>query len=155
MNIAVIDSGINMKSPFMHEGIIKGGIEISENEQGEFIYSSNLNDEQGHEAGDQMLWSAASIISETFGDDEIYRAGGDEFYIFAPDYSEARLERFMDRIKEYTAEYNEENDNGYKVEYSLGAYIAEVDSRGRIEDYIKVSDARMYEQKTSKPGRRH
>jgi hypothetical protein len=42
----------------------------------------------------------------------------------------------------------------YTLDFSIGSYITEADSYGRLEDYFKISDARMYEQKVSKPGRR-
>ena len=32
--------------------------------------------------------------------------------------------------------------------------MTETDSSGRIEEFLKISDARMYEQKMTKPGRR-
>ena len=62
MNIAVIDSGINMESPFAKECVIEGGIEISENEQGEIVYSSNLNDELGH--GTAVTNAIVNLIPE-------------------------------------------------------------------------------------------
>ena len=57
-------------------------------------------------------------------------------------------------MKAYVAEYNESNKRDYQLDFSIGAYITETDSFGKIEDFLKVSDSRMYEQKMSKPGRR-
>lgn len=82
------------------------------------------------------------------------RAGGDEFYIFAVDYSETQLERFISRMKEFIREFNENNPKPYKIDLSYGTYMTETDSSGRLEDLLKISDSHMYEQKLSKPGRR-
>ena len=52
-------------------------------------------------------------------------------------------------------EYNAANKRDYKLDFSIGTHLTEADSYGRIEDYFKISDERMYEQKMNKPGRRH
>ncbi len=114
-----------------------------------------INDEYGHYEGDRAIRALADIITRCCDSGEIAgRTGGDEFYIFAPDYSETILERFIGRMKQYTAEYNDSNKRGYQLDFSWGAYITESDSYGRIEEFLKISDARMYEQKMTKPGRR-
>ena len=115
----------------------------------------SINDKFGHYEGDRAIRALADCIKKCSDFGEIAgRAGGDEFYVFAPDYSEARLNRFVERMKDFVAEYNKANRLNYKLDFSIGTYITEADSYGRIEDYFKISDARMYEQKTSKPGRR-
>ena len=114
-----------------------------------------INDEFGHYEGDRAIRALADIITRCSDSGEIAgRAGGDEFYIFAPDYSETSLERFIGRMQQYTAEYNESNKRGYLLDFSWGAFITETDSYGKIEEFLKISDARMYEQKMTKPGRR-
>ena len=114
-----------------------------------------INDEFGHYEGDRAIKALADIIRRCCDSGEIAgRAGGDEFYVFATDYSETQLERFIGHMKEYAGEYDKKNKREYKMDFSYGAYITETDSYGRIEDFLKVSDARMYEQKMSKPGRR-
>lgn len=37
------------------------------------------NDQQGHEAGDQMIRDVASCLTEVFGAERVFRMGGDEF----------------------------------------------------------------------------
>ena len=57
-------------------------------------------------------------------------------------------------MKSFIEEYNNSNKRGYAVDFSYGAYITETDSYGQLEEFLKISDARMYEQKQSNPGRR-
>lgn len=115
----------------------------------------SINDRFGHYEGDRAIRALADCIKKCSDFGEIAgRAGGDEFYVFAPDYSEARLNRFVERMKGFVDEYNKVNRMDYRLDFSIGTYLTEADSYGRIEDYFKISDARMYEQKTSKPGRR-
>lgn len=40
-----------------------------------------VNDVNGHEAGDQFIRNAANVLVEVYGKDHIYRSGGDEFTI--------------------------------------------------------------------------
>ena len=114
-----------------------------------------INDEFGHYEGDRAIKALAGMIQKCCDHGEIAgRAGGDEFYIFAPDYSKTSLDRFVERMKVCVDEYNQKNKRDYKLDFSYGAYITETDSSGRIEEFLKISDARMYEQKMTKPGRR-
>ena len=57
-------------------------------------------------------------------------------------------------MNEFVDEYNRANKMDYKMDFSIGTYLTEADSFGRVEEYFKISDARMYEQKMAKPGRR-
>ena len=115
-----------------------------------------INDDFGHHEGDRAIKALAGMIQKCCNSGEIAgRAGGDEFYIFAPDYSESRLNRFVEHLKDHVEEYNKAYQGGYILDFSYGAYICETDSYGRIEEFLKISDARMYEQKLTKPGRRH
>ena len=114
-----------------------------------------INDNYGHNEGDFAIRTAAHIITECCVSGEIAgRAGGDEFYIYASDYSQEKLDRFERELVRLCEEYNESNGKPYRIELSCGAYLCETDSSGSIEDYLKISDARMYEQKMSKPDRK-
>ncbi len=114
-----------------------------------------INDNFGHYEGDRAIRALADSIKKSSNFGEIAgRAGGDEFYVFASDYSEARVNRFVERMNECVAEYNASNKMDYKLDFSIGTYLTEADSYGKIEEYFRISDARMYEQKMAKPGRR-
>ena len=114
-----------------------------------------INDVYGHYEGDRAIKALAEMIKRSCENGEIAgRVGGDEFYIFAVDYSERCLERFIEHMKEYAAEFNASNGAGYQLDFSYGSYLTEMDAFGKIEEYLKISDGRMYEQKMTKPGRR-
>lgn len=114
-----------------------------------------INDEFGHSEGDRAIKALADMIVKCCDSGEIAgRVGGDEFYIFAPDYSEIRLNRFVERIRNCVDDYNKANPKRYKFDFSYGTYLTETDSFGSIEEFLKISDTRMYQQKMTKPGRR-
>ncbi|WP_295085255.1 GGDEF domain-containing protein [Ruminococcus sp.] len=115
----------------------------------------HINDVYGHYEGDRAIKSAAEIINQCCDSGEIAgRAGGDEFYIFAPRYSQKQLDRFVERMQSALERYNRHSNKPYNIELSYGAFLIETDNGAKLEDYIKISDSRMYEQKLSKPGRR-
>ncbi len=114
-----------------------------------------INDQYGHHEGDRAIKALAEMIQQCCKSGEIAgRVGGDEFYVFAMDYSETRLKRFIERLQSLLANYNQTEGRDYKIDFSYGAYLAETDSYGQLDDFLKVSDERMYEQKMTKPGRR-
>ena len=111
----------------------------------------HINDDYGHIEGDRAIKGAAEIITRCCDSGEIAgRAGGDEFYIFAPEYSEEKLARFTESLNLLCESYNGYSKKPYSVELSCGAYLVEIDSTGRLEDFLKISDDRMYEQKKAK-----
>ena len=115
-----------------------------------------INDQFGHHEGDRAIKVLADMVQKSCICGEIAgRVGVDEFYIFAVDYSAICLERFIERLKANMDEYNQqENKRGYQIEFSYGAYLTETDSFGQLEEFLRISDERMYEQKSQKPGRR-
>lgn len=114
-----------------------------------------INDEYGHYEGDRAIKTIANVIMKCCTGDEIAgRAGGDEFYIFAKDYTEEKLKAFTDKMTELLDSYNSISGAPYKVELSWGGYITQIDNRGRLEALLSESDSRMYRQKQSKPNRR-
>ncbi|WP_295158336.1 GGDEF domain-containing protein, partial [uncultured Ruminococcus sp.] len=114
-----------------------------------------INDEHGHYEGDRAIKAAAEIIMSCCTSGEIAgRTGGDEFYVFAADYSENRLRKFINSMNAAIEKYNSESGRPYRLEVSYGTNLAEADSRGDLEELLKISDQRMYEQKQSKPARR-
>ncbi|MCR4691337.1 MAG: diguanylate cyclase [Lachnospiraceae bacterium] len=115
----------------------------------------HINDVYGHYEGDCAIKAAADAITRCCDGGEIAaRAGGDEFYIFATYYSEEKTERFLQRMEESLKSCNRNLEKPYEISLSYGYHLQETDHTGRIEDFLKISDAKMYEQKLSKPGRR-
>lgn len=52
-----------------------------------------LNNQQGHQRGDEMLRCVAQAIRAAFGGEHAYRIGGDEFVAFSPEGEEVVLRR--------------------------------------------------------------
>ena len=98
----------------------------------------NVNDTEGHEAGDRMIKTVASSLKETFGNDNVYRMGGDEFAAYVYEDSSAGLEEKIDKVR------SEVQKQGINV--ALGYAFAD----GGDPDYQSLrikADNRMYDEK--------
>ena len=96
------------------------------------------NDREGHGAGDQLLKDAAALLSDVFHDAEIYRAGGDEFLIFAPDVPEHEIEARVERLRK-------EAGASEHISFALGMYYDS--GEGDIRKAMRIADERMYKDK--------
>ena len=98
----------------------------------------NVNDSQGHEAGDLLLKNAAMILQSTFVGDEIYRAGGDEFLVLLHGTDEADIRRKLAEIRQKSALFS-------NVSFAAGYSLL---SDGRdIRQALSEADAGMYADK--------
>jgi diguanylate cyclase (GGDEF)-like protein len=59
-----------------------------------------VNDTEGHPAGDRLLRDVATVLSATVrGGDTVARPGGDEFCVIAPETGPAEAQRLAERIE--------------------------------------------------------
>jgi diguanylate cyclase (GGDEF)-like protein len=81
-----------------------------------------VNDEQGHDAGDQLLVNAADLLRDTFRDsDVIARLGGDEFCVVgAAPSSTGDRQALMSRFQDNLARHNATRDESSELSVSLG-----------------------------------
>ena len=96
-----------------------------------------LNNTRGHLAGDQMLRFIADALKVAFGEDAVYRIGGDEFVVLQKGKNADSLTRTMQAV------HTELERNDYHV--SAGICVREKDMT--VSDMIKTAEKRMYEAK--------
>lgn len=94
-----------------------------------------VNDEEGHDAGDELLKKASSILTEEFPGCNIYRAGGDEFMIITFGFSEEEVEEKVNKLR-HASEISDD------VSLALGMYMAKSGSEIRMA--MRMADERMY-----------
>ncbi len=95
-----------------------------------------LNNSQGHHAGDKMLQFVADAMVEAFGDGSVYRIGGDEFLAFS-EADERTAGEKASQAKEKAA------TAGYHA--SVGT--ASGGKKALVTDIVKAAEKRMYEDK--------
>jgi diguanylate cyclase (GGDEF)-like protein len=97
-----------------------------------------INDKEGHVAGDELLRDAAAVLAEVFDDENIYRAGGDEFTIIAAGVTESDLAVKVDKVRTIAEKYED-------VSFAMG--FAVVENSADIRKALRLADERMYADK--------
>lgn len=85
----------------------------------------DINDNYGHEVGDQVLKEVADILMNTFTDKDIVsRYGGEEFLIVLPDIEHGLAMTIAEQVRRDIDKYLIEVDDSlsFKVTASLGLY---------------------------------
>ncbi|WED26025.1 diguanylate cyclase [Vibrio sp. DW001] len=103
-------------------------------------FFKRINDNYGHEAGDQALVTISHIIAIYFKEDLAARIGGEEFCIVNyGDYDAfvQRLDNMRQRIEKTAIPYNGED---IKLTMSIGVTRAKRD----IDTMIRIADERLY-----------
>ena len=100
----------------------------------------SINDHGGHNSGDDLLKDAANVLKEVFPDDQIYRAGGDEFVVISLNDSE------NDFLKKLAAVRAKACDPDW-LNFAIGHYHD--DSQGNLRLAMRYADENMYEDKNA------
>lgn len=98
----------------------------------------DFNDHYGHAYGDKVLSECAQLVKKVFGNNAIYRIGGDEFIVFCSSISE---EEFLDLIVELKKEFELHASCHAAVGYQWTGKLTD------IQHLISSADAMMYEDK--------
>ena len=99
-----------------------------------------LNNTQGHEAGDRLLIAIANAMTEAFGSAHTYRVGGDEFVAFQLDGTPEAVEASVKRIHEVLAA------RGYRA--SIG-FAMQTKAQLNMETLVQEAERGMYQEKQS------
>lgn len=97
-----------------------------------------VNDEEGHEVGDQYIVRAAELMKQVFDPKTIYRSGGDEFIVILRDVSEKALEQKAEAMRQI-----QENDE--QISIAVGEFWN--DGTVPLQEALQEADNAMYEEK--------
>ncbi len=95
-----------------------------------------VNDTEGHSAGDELIRSGARVLRSVFHDEEVFRAGGDEFTVIVVGITDEEMEARKQRLCELS---------GDEVSLAVGYYV-EDDCRN-VRSALRQADEKMYEDK--------
>ena len=105
-----------------------------------------VNDTFGHQAGDNLLISAAAIIQNCVADSgELARVGGDEFAIVLPNKTREEVEEVCLQIRECVNQFRNENTE-IPMSISIGLSMRSHPEQSMYEVF-KAADDNMYREK--------
>ncbi len=95
-----------------------------------------LNNSQGHLAGDKMLQSVADALVDAFGGEDVYRIGGDEFLVFTGTDEDTAVQRAAGAKEEVS-----------KAGYHVSVGTASGEKTATVTAIVKAAEQKMYEDK--------
>ena len=109
----------------------------------------NVNDTMGHPFGDAVLRQTADLVQEQVRkEDVLARYGGEEFAIILPHTDRLGAAILAERVREAVAA-NEctSGDQSVTVTISAGVVSLPLDQVSTVEEFVEMTDRRMYQAK--------
>lgn len=117
-----------------------------------FLDINNLktvNDNLGHEFGDELIVISANIITNSFGQfGNVYRIGGDEFCVLMNDSNpKSKYELGLKTFEQLINEVNKAKQHPFAVQIAHGFSVCESATRKKLDEAIAKADNKMYKNK--------
>lgn len=111
----------------------------------------SINDTYGHSVGDNAICCIAGILRDSCTRGEVYcRFGGDEFIVFASDYTESDAEALTRTIYDGIGIVNTSGGNPFELSASIGSVVAKPTRKQELFDFVTAADKKMYVEKQRK-----
>lgn len=109
-----------------------------------------INDNEGHIAGDMLLKDASRMIREVFEEHEIFRIGGDEFLVIVIGKSENEFNDLVSLLRKYSNE-------SVAVKLAIGAVYEDPDfdirrAMHNADELMYIDKERFYSEKKKAQG---
>ena len=111
----------------------------------------HINDQYGHDIGDNALIEASKILKSSFREgDIISRYGGDEFMVFVSDVKDEVINKIKDRIEANIILFNENRNLHYSLGLTVGHSKYNPSKKESLKEVINRADKDMYNKKIQK-----
>ena len=108
-----------------------------------------MNDEYGHDAGDDYLRVVGQTIGYVFQHVGVsYRFGGDEFVVVLDETNEKKIHQYIQKLQDTFVNNAKQLQGQYGL--SIGYAIYEQDKDHTLWDALKRADVKMYQNKKEK-----
>ena len=108
-----------------------------------------VNDEYGHEMGDNLINGTAECIKNVFGAENVFRIGGDEFIAVLKDFSKEDMARAFGLLEAEIKRVNDDLPKGAKVPvaFSRGYATFEPGRDKAFKEVFRRADKSLYQDK--------
>lgn len=111
-------------------------------------FFKKINDDCGHESGDEALREMAELLRKAFGKYAVVgRYGGDEFMIINDAATREEGELCVEKLSKLCDRFNMEEKKPYQLGFSVGYEVFSKEKYRNLEDYVRRLDQLMYEEK--------
>ena len=112
-------------------------------------YLKRVNDTYGHERGNEYLINASKLICSVFGEEHVYRIGGDEFVVIIEGEKVSLCKYFVEQFKAEMARKNANQllEPWEKISAAIGIAFYEKNKDKTADEVFKRADKEMYENK--------
>ncbi|MCA9633242.1 MAG: diguanylate cyclase [Myxococcales bacterium] len=107
-----------------------------------------INDELGHEVGDQAICDAASILRASFrSTDIVARLAGDEYCVLSVDLGVQDVPIVLKRLNSQMEDFNQRAARNYGLSISVGYALFDPNTPQGIHELLRTADQDMYRNK--------
>lgn len=119
-------------------------------------FLKRMNDTHGHEKGNEYLKNAAALISRVFGQERLYRTGGDEFVAVFDGEARDDVQQSILEFKREAADLQSQPglQPWQRVSAAVGVAAYDGARDKSAEDVLKRADAAMYQDKLAMKAQR-
>lgn len=112
-------------------------------------FLKRINDTYGHEHGNDYLINACRLVCAVFGEEHVYRIGGDEFVVILEGDKVSLCKYFATQFKsEMDRKFNNESLQPWeKISAAIGVATYEAGVDKTADEVFKRADAQMYANK--------
>ena len=114
-----------------------------------------VNDTFGHEYGDYAICATAKAIMKYCDKDAVpARTGGDEFVLVQSYESDEVAREQLRNMRKELEQEGKRMSLPFSLSISVGSVVTEPEKNLSFEDYVKIADEKMYQEKTAKKAER-
>ena len=110
-------------------------------------FLKRINDNYGHEAGNELICRAASLIERVFKNSHVYRVGGDEFVAILEGDDYINRDRLLNEFDLETDKESFQVD-GHEIKVSIARGLATYQKSENFAEIFREADAAMYHHKS-------
>ena len=107
-----------------------------------------INDQYGHEKGDEYLKVASTVLLRVFRNSPVFRIGGDEFCVILQNEDYQNRDALIKQFRKAKADISTSTENRWEqVHLSMGMAVFDPDKDRTVNNVVRRADAMMYEDK--------